>query len=241
MRVFAALAVCVLALVAAPATAQNIDITGTWDVLVTTPQGDMPSVLSLKKDGDKFVGTLSSQMGETPVEGAVKDKAVSIYFTISMNGNNLDVVFNGTIDGEAMKGTADVGGMGQMEWSARRQPGTGPSSGAPAPAAAAPKGAALDVSGTWGLEVATEAGSGTPTLTLKQDGEKLSGQYESSQFGTAQITGTLKGSAISFSFDISVQGTALHVVYTGTVEKDTMKGSVDFGGAGSGTFTGKKR
>ncbi len=57
-----------------------------------------------------------------------------------------------------------------------------------------------------------------------------------------ELTGTVKGQAIEFSFDANVQGTSLTVRYRGTVEgKDAMKGSVDLGGQASGTFTGTRK
>lgn len=100
--------------------------------------------------------------------------------------------------------------------------------------------ARADVTGTWAMAVETGAGSGTPTIVLKQDGEKLTGQY-SGQLGEAPVTGTLKGSAIELAFDISVQGTALHVTYSGTADASSMKGTVKLGDLGEGTFTGKKK
>jgi len=100
--------------------------------------------------------------------------------------------------------------------------------------------APVDVSGTWLFQVETGAGSGTPTMTFKQDGGKLSGQY-SGALGEATLTGTVKGNAVEFSFDASIQGTNLHVVYSGTAEKDSMKGKVTLGDVGEGTFTAKKK
>ena len=100
----------------------------------------------------------------------------------------------------------------------------------------------VDVTGKWVLSVETGAGTGTPTLTLKQDGEKLTGHYSSQTFGEVDVTGSLKGNAIEFSFSADAQGTALKVTYKGTVEsKDAMKGTVDLGGLGEGTWTGKKQ
>ena len=102
--------------------------------------------------------------------------------------------------------------------------------------------AKVDVTGKWALSVETGAGTGTPTLTLKQDGEKLTGHYSSQTFGEVDVTGSLKGNAIEFSFSADAQGTALKVTYKGTVEsKDAMKGTVDLGGLGEGTWTGKKQ
>lgn len=100
----------------------------------------------------------------------------------------------------------------------------------------------VDVSGTWILEVTTDAGTGTPTLTLKQEGERLSGHYSSSNLGEAELEGTVKGREISFGFTATVQGAAIAVTYTGTVESaGSMKGSVNLAGVAGGTFTGKRQ
>ena len=100
----------------------------------------------------------------------------------------------------------------------------------------------VDVTGKWTFNVQTDAGSGTPTVTLKQDGEKLTGHYSSQTFGEQELTGSIKGNDLKFSFSADVQGTALTVTYTGTVEsKDSLKGSVDLGGLGQGTFTAKRQ
>jgi hypothetical protein len=100
--------------------------------------------------------------------------------------------------------------------------------------------AQVNVTGKWVLDVQTDAGSGTPTVTLKQDGDKLTGHY-SGQLGEADITGSIKGNAFTFSFGGDAGGQQFKVVYTGTVEKDTMKGTLDLAGQATGTFTGKKQ
>lgn len=100
----------------------------------------------------------------------------------------------------------------------------------------------VDVTGSWDLEVKTEAGgTTTPSVTLKQDGEKLTGHYTSATLGEADVTGTLKGNQIAFNFNASVQGMPVAVAYTGTVDSSaSMKGKISLGGLGDGTFTGKK-
>ncbi len=102
--------------------------------------------------------------------------------------------------------------------------------------------AKVDVSGTWIFDVTTDAAIGTPTVTLKQDGEKLSGHYSSSNLGEADLTGTVKGQNIAFTFVANVQGNALDVSYTGTIEsKDAMKGTLSITAIGNGTFTAKRK
>jgi hypothetical protein len=100
---------------------------------------------------------------------------------------------------------------------------------------------AHDVSGKGTFQVETDAGSGSPTFVLKQTGEKLTGTY-TGLFGTAELTGTVKGDDIEFSFEAEAEGQKLKVVYKGKIESDgKMKGSADLGGMGSGTWTGAKQ
>jgi hypothetical protein len=97
-----------------------------------------------------------------------------------------------------------------------------------------------DVTGTWKVTVESQAGTGNPTVVLKQDGEKLTGTYKG-QLGEAPLQGTLKGNDISFGFKVNVQGQDLQIDYVGTVEGGkSMKGKVKLGDLGEGTFTGTK-
>ena len=99
----------------------------------------------------------------------------------------------------------------------------------------------VDVTGKWVFQVETSAGAGTPAITLKQEGEKLTGHY-SGQLGEADLTGTIKGNEIKFSFAASVQGFSINAVYTGTIEsKDSMKGTVNLEGLAEGVFTAKRQ
>ena len=109
-------------------------------------------------------------------------------------------------------------------------------------AADAGQAAKIDVTGKWTFTVETSAGSGTPTVTLKQDGNKLTGHYSSANLGEADLTGSVDGRDIEFSFPAEAQGVSFQVTYTGTIEdKDSMKGKVDLGGQAHGTFTAKRQ
>jgi hypothetical protein len=99
---------------------------------------------------------------------------------------------------------------------------------------------AANITGDWAFNVQTDQGGGTPTISFKQDGEKLTGKYVG-QLGSADLTGTLKGDAIHFTFTLDVQGQQAPVTYDGTVEKNTMKGKMDIAGMVNGTFTATKK
>ena len=97
-----------------------------------------------------------------------------------------------------------------------------------------------NVSGEWDLSVETPNGTGTPSVTFKQDGENLTGTYKG-RFGESQLKGTVKGNEFTFTVTISIQGQDLVLDYSGTVDGDSMKGKAKFGDYGEGNFTGKKK
>jgi len=100
---------------------------------------------------------------------------------------------------------------------------------------------AHDISGNWEFNVDTAAGSGSPSFVFKQDGEKLTGTY-SGLFGKAELTGTVKGDQIDFKFDFSYSGQSGVAHYSGTIESDKkMKGKVEIGDLGEGTWTATKQ
>jgi hypothetical protein len=93
-----------------------------------------------------------------------------------------------------------------------------------------------NVNGTWKMKVETSVGSGSPVFDLKHASDStLTGTYHG-QLGEAAVKGKVKINAIHLEF--SVSGNL--VEYDGSVDKDTMKGTVKLGSMGSGTFTGTR-
>lgn len=226
---------------AVPILGQGGGAAGSWDVTLVSPQGTFNLQFNLKQDGEKLSGVVKSQRGELPLEGTVKDKDVTLKWTTKYQENDLPITLTGVLEGSSMKGTADYGGFAQGDFSAKRAgESAAPASNSPAPAQAAPADK-TDISGAWAFQVETPAGAGTPTFTFKQEGEKLTGQYKGA-FGEAPVTGTVKANKIDFSIKVQVEGQEATINYTGTVEKDgTMKGTVNLGEIGSGTWTAKRQ
>jgi hypothetical protein len=141
----------------------------------------------------------------------------------------------GDVDGDTMKGTFDYG-SGIGTWSASRgaQQKEPPKGDAPAPK--------IDVTGEWAFSIELPNISATPTVVFKQDGESLTGEYQSATYGKFPLKGTIKGTTIDFGFEMTIEGNALSVSYSGTVvDKDSMNGEVSYGGLADGTFTAARR
>ncbi len=99
--------------------------------------------------------------------------------------------------------------------------------------------AQTDLSGDWIFAVTTDTGTTYPEVTLEQDGETLTGHYSSEALGEANLSGSLMGSEMTFSFSADLQGQLAPVVYTGTVgENGEITGTMDIaGGLLLGDFT----
>jgi hypothetical protein len=96
-----------------------------------------------------------------------------------------------------------------------------------------------NISGTWIFTVVVEGGGGTPTVTIVQEGNALTGHYSSETLGEADFTGTVEGNTftITFSADPGL-GQQVPVTYAGEIESATsLKGTFDLGGLAGGTFT----
>ena len=226
-------------LLASSAYAQ--DATGTWDLNLTTPNGPMTVALTLKKDGEKLSGSIAGPQGEVAVQGTQKEKAVVVNFSVQTPNGPFAIVMNGNQDGEAIAGMMDFNGQGQAEWNGKRRVGAAAAAAPAAAGATAQTDKPADVNGAWAIQIEIGGNTGTPSVTFKQDGETITGTYSSQVVGEQQVTGTVKGNAITFAFQASFDGNAVKVTYSGTVDKDTMKGTVAFGDLGEGTWTAKKK
>jgi hypothetical protein len=99
----------------------DVNVTGVWDMSVETPNGTIDNVATLKQEGEKLTGTLSSQMGEIAMEGTVVGNEIKWVLNIDMGGQQVAIAFAGKVEGEAMAGVFELGGMGTASWTAKKR------------------------------------------------------------------------------------------------------------------------
>src|SRR6267142_1344377 len=104
---------------------------------------------------------------------------------------------------------------------------------------AVPSFAQTTVAGDWDLTIQSPTGTRTVPLTLKQEGEKVTGMFKGPQ-GELPVAGTLVGDELKFAFAIPIQGQSLDIAMTGKVANDAVTGTAQFGGFGEGPFTMKR-
>jgi hypothetical protein len=103
-------------------------------------------------------------------------------------------------------------------------------------------GQAVDLTGTWNMEVTTDQGTTTPSMTLEQHGDHVMGRYSSETLGDADLEGSVTGNQVRLAFEADLQGQAVPVVYVATIDADgVMSGTIDLaGGLATGTFTARR-
>ena len=101
---------------------------------------------------------------------------------------------------------------------------------------------AADLNGAWKLKVDVADMTIDVNCNLTQSAAALSGTCKRAEGDEmpATLTGTVDGEALSWGYDIDMQGQSMHVTYKAQVQPDgTMKGTIEVPGV-SGTFTGSK-
>lgn len=104
------------------ARAQETDISGGWQLTVQSPRGPMTIDTRFVQEGTKLTVTMEGPRGgESTGEGTIHGEAVRWSISRSTPGGDRTVVYKGTVKGTTMSGTADMGDMGTVRWTATRK------------------------------------------------------------------------------------------------------------------------
>jgi hypothetical protein len=102
----------------APAAA--VSVAGKWNMSLDGPQGPMTIAMTLVQDGPKVTGTLSSQMGDTTLEGQFADGTLSFSISFDGGGGSMQLGFVAKLkDPNSLEGMMS-GPMGDIPWVAVR-------------------------------------------------------------------------------------------------------------------------
>jgi imidazolonepropionase-like amidohydrolase len=99
---------------------------------------------------------------------------------------------------------------------------------------------AVDPSGTWSLTIQSPQGEINAQLTLAKDGEQIGGTLSSHMGNVAVKSGRMNGNQIRLTATIDTGGQSVDATITGTIEGDSIRGSIVMGAMGSFEFTGTR-
>jgi hypothetical protein len=95
-------------------------VDGTWNLTMDTPMGERASTLMVRASGGKLEGTQSAEGQTTQIfDGTVDGNNLGWKVSITQP-MPLTLDFSGTIDGDAMSGTVQLGMFGSSPFRATR-------------------------------------------------------------------------------------------------------------------------
>jgi imidazolonepropionase-like amidohydrolase len=98
-------------------------VAGTWDLTVTTPQGENRATMTVTQSGATLDGSMTTEMGTVQVtDGRVTGQRVTFTIAVPISGQTTTIIFQGTVDANRMTGTADLGAMGSATFTGERRP-----------------------------------------------------------------------------------------------------------------------
>ena len=97
------------------------DISGAWDLKVTTPQGDLHTAkLTLTQEGEKISGLLSGERGEFKIDGTCKGDQIELVVNYTGGDAPRRIPFRGKLDDAGKMSGRYTAGDDDGDWSATR-------------------------------------------------------------------------------------------------------------------------
>ena len=97
------------------------NVTGKWNLTVSTPRGDMTRTAEFVQDGESLK-VISRGRDRQQIEGtgSVEGNQIQWSFTRETPRGTIEITYEGKIDGDSMKGSVQFGSRGSGEWSAEK-------------------------------------------------------------------------------------------------------------------------
>ena len=98
------------------------DIGGRWDVNITYAAGASTHTLYLRQNGNDVDGTHQGDFMSRDLAGTIAGDAVKLRSSIAeRHGDSIAYTFTGTLTGDTMSGTLDMGEYLSATWNATRR------------------------------------------------------------------------------------------------------------------------
>jgi len=194
------------------------DPTGTWTWSIQTQNGETrETTLKLKREGDKITGTMTGRNGtETEIqEGKIDKDQVSFQITREREGNKMVSKYTGKLSGDKITGKSESpnrdGEVRSRDWEAKRQGGS-----------------KSNISGVYKYQMkVSDDMTLEPVLTLKQDGDKITGSVMVNDSDAAITDVKYADKTISFKTTRERDGQKFTSSYNGKIEGDSITGKIE--------------
>lgn len=116
-----AIQLCILATFGA-VVSWAADVSGAWSAQIPGRGGETrEATFVFKQEGAELTGTVSGRQGDTPIaDGKVDGDSISFTVTRNFNGNEVKLMYKGTVSGNEIKFTQQREGGEPREFTAKR-------------------------------------------------------------------------------------------------------------------------
>jgi hypothetical protein len=105
---------------APPPNGQPTLVSGQWEARLEFGRGSANHTLILEQSEAKLQGTHHTEFYATDLSGSIAANTVQFQSSWRIEGQRLSYTFDGTVSGDQMKGTVNMGEYGETTWTAQR-------------------------------------------------------------------------------------------------------------------------
>ncbi len=115
-------ALSILFLLAVSLTAQEVNVTGDWEMTMTTPRGERTRDIHIEQEGEKITVTMEGMQGdEIKAEGTINGNEIEWAITRDTPRGEFTMTYKGKVEGDTMSGEVEMGDFGSFEWTAKKK------------------------------------------------------------------------------------------------------------------------
>jgi hypothetical protein len=93
---------------------------GLWRVQFATPLGQQAVNMTINERNGRLSGQVTDEYGEWPISGEYANGRVTVVWSVPEEGKMLKITMRGTLNGDEIRGTAQLGDVGEGALVARR-------------------------------------------------------------------------------------------------------------------------
>ena len=97
------------------------DVTGDWAMTTQGRRGERTQDIHFEQKGEKVTVTMSGRGGEIKAEGTIKGNEIEWTVTRETQRGDFTMTYKGTVEGDTMTGTMQMGERDPSEWTAKKK------------------------------------------------------------------------------------------------------------------------
>lgn len=122
IKILSILTIALLILPISPLKAEGVDVSGDWELTMTTQRGERTQDIHFEQEGENLTVTMTGFRGdEVTGEGTIKENKIEWTITRSTPRGEMTITYTGEVEGDKMSGQAQMGSFRTFDWEATRK------------------------------------------------------------------------------------------------------------------------